>query len=221
MRIQSKILLSFAIALVITSAASAQGRRMPWTEDEVDAAISLQVAGQSYHLQGKAECQHEPAAYIYSVPSEMWIVHQNDGRRSVSLSLWRPRSASGDMFSLSVGTRGKSYLVNTIKPGGAVKGSGKMTVIRSGAGGTFTINAALTGSVNGQVVNKLTVSGTALDYGQSGFEFTLGNAPVASNKLLTLQLLDQSGNPQASDVLIITYNDCKKNLILVRFKKSN
>jgi len=57
------------------------------------------------------------------------------------------------MFSLSVGTRGKSYLVNTIKPGGAVKGSGKMTVTRSGAGGTFTINAttadgaAITGTI--------------------------------------------------------------------------
>ena len=153
MRIQSKILLSFAIALTITSAASAQGRRMPWTRDEVDAAISLQVAGQPYRFEGKAECEHSPVASIYGVMSEMWSVHQNDGQRSVNLTLWHPRSASGDMFSLSVGTRGKAYLVNTVKPGGAVKGSGKMTVTRSGAGGTFTINAtaadgaAITGTV--------------------------------------------------------------------------
>ena len=141
MRIQSKMLLSFAIALTITSAASAQRPGMSAMRDEVDVAITLQVAGQPYQFEGKAECQHEPAAYIYSVPSEMWSVHQYDGRRSVNLSLWRPRNVSDDMFSLSVGTRGKSYLVNTIKPGGAVKGSGKMTVTRSGAGGTFTINA--------------------------------------------------------------------------------
>ncbi len=78
----------------------------------------------------------------------------------------------------------------------------------------------LTGSVSGSVVNSITVSGTALDYGPSGFEFKLGNVPVASDKLLTLQLLDQNGVPQASNVYIVTYNDCKRNLILIRFKKS-
>lgn len=78
----------------------------------------------------------------------------------------------------------------------------------------------LSGTLDGEPIEKLTVSGTALDYGQSGFEFELGTTPVASNKLLTLQLLDQSGVPQADDVRILTYDDCKKNLILVRFKKS-
>ncbi len=77
----------------------------------------------------------------------------------------------------------------------------------------------LTGSLNGQVINSLTVSGTALDYGPSGFEFKLGNTPVASDKLLTLQLLDQNGNLQSSNIYLVTYNDCKRNLILVRFKK--
>lgn len=77
----------------------------------------------------------------------------------------------------------------------------------------------LAGSIGGDAVNVLTVSGTALDYGPSGFEFKLGVAPVASDKLLTLQLLDQNGVPQASNVYVVTYNDCKRNLILVRFKK--
>jgi hypothetical protein len=57
-----------------------------------------------------------------------------------------------------------------------------------------------------------------LQFGQSGFEFMLGDKPIASNKLLTLQLLGQDGLPKAENVYIITYNDCKKNLILVRFK---
>ena len=76
----------------------------------------------------------------------------------------------------------------------------------------------LTGSINGQPVEKLTVSGTALDYGQSGFEFELGKSPVASNKLLILQLFNQAGERQADDIPIVTYDDCNKNLILVRFK---
>ncbi len=78
----------------------------------------------------------------------------------------------------------------------------------------------LTGTWDGSIIDKLTVSGTALDYGQSGYEFELGTAPVASSKLLTLQLLDQAGLPLANNVYIITYNDCKRNLILVRFKKN-
>jgi hypothetical protein len=78
----------------------------------------------------------------------------------------------------------------------------------------------LTGSFNGKPVDKLTVSGTALDYGQSGFEFYLGDTPVASSKLLTLQLLDQGGLPLSENVYIVTYNDCKKNLILVRYKEN-
>ncbi len=78
----------------------------------------------------------------------------------------------------------------------------------------------LTGTFNGKNVDKLTVSGTALDYGQSGFEFLLGTTPVASNKLLTLQLLDQGGLPLADNVYIVTYSDCKKNLVLVRYKEN-
>jgi hypothetical protein len=77
----------------------------------------------------------------------------------------------------------------------------------------------LTGKLNDQPVEKLTVSGTALDYGPAGFEFKLGTTPVDSNSL-RLQLLDQSGIAQAQDVAIVTYEDCSKNLILVRFKKN-
>jgi hypothetical protein len=97
-------------------------------------------------------------------------------------------------------------------------GIGGSVVDSSGAPVLF-MTLHLTGSLGGDPVEKLTVSGTALDYGQSGFEFTLGTTPVASNKLLHLQLLDQSGARLAEAVPIITYADCDKNLILVRFKK--
>jgi hypothetical protein len=78
----------------------------------------------------------------------------------------------------------------------------------------------LTGTLSGKPVNLTTVSGVSPDYGQSGFEFVLGTTPVASTQPLTLQLLDQAGLPLAQNVYIVTYNDCKKNLIIVRFKKN-
>lgn len=92
------------------------------------------------------------------------------------------------------------------------------SVVDSSNAPVLFMTLRLSGSINGQPVEKLTVSGTALDYGQSGFEFDLGKTPVASNKLLILQLFNQAGQRQADDIPIVTYNDCSKNLILVRFK---
>jgi hypothetical protein len=78
----------------------------------------------------------------------------------------------------------------------------------------------LVGTYNGKTVNITTVSGISTDYGRSGFEFVLGTAPISSRGDLYLQLLDQAGLPLSENVYIDTYNDCKKNLVLVRFKKN-
>ena len=103
-----------------------------------------------------------------------------------------------------------------------------------GIGGTITDASgadisqqviALAGAFNGQTVFFPTVSGLVPAYGRSGFEFNLGNLlhlttlPVASNHTLYLQVLDQAGQPQSDNIYINTYNDCSKNLVLVRFKK--
>ena len=135
MRIQSRIILSLAIALTITSAASAQ--------EEVGVAITLQVAGQPYHFEGKAACSHVPVASIHNEVAERWEVQQIDNRRAVMLTLWHPRSKSSDIFTLSVQIGSEGYLLSTTKSGkgGSVRGSGKVGFTRSGAGGTFTINA--------------------------------------------------------------------------------
>ncbi len=160
MRIQNKIVLSFAIALAITSAASAQSGRAPVMPDEVGVAIALQVAGQPYQFEGKAACQHAPVASIYNVMAEMWILRQIDSQRAIQLTLWHPKNMSGDIFLLSVQTGSKAYLVDTFISdksksgrGRSVVGSGKVSFTPSGAGGTFTINAmtldgaAITGTI--------------------------------------------------------------------------
>jgi hypothetical protein len=78
----------------------------------------------------------------------------------------------------------------------------------------------LRGTLNGSTVEQQTVSGINKEYGPSGFEFVLGNAPVASNKTLNVQLVDQQNIPLSDPVQITTSTDCGKNLVMIRFKKN-
>ena len=78
----------------------------------------------------------------------------------------------------------------------------------------------LRGTLNGTTVEQQTVTGINKEYGQSGYEFVLGNAPVESRGTLYVQLVDLQNIPMSDKVFLNTSTDCTKNLILVRFKKN-
>jgi hypothetical protein len=78
----------------------------------------------------------------------------------------------------------------------------------------------IAGTYNGKTKSEPTVSGVALAYGKSGYEFFLGTVPIFSRGELYIQILDQAGLPLSDNIYIDTYNDCSKNLALVRFKKN-
>jgi hypothetical protein len=79
----------------------------------------------------------------------------------------------------------------------------------------------LGGSVPGKVFNPplTTLSGLERAYGPSGFEFNPGIQPVASSNSLWVQLSNQAGSALSNQVFLTTYNDCKRNLIYVRFQQ--
>lgn len=77
----------------------------------------------------------------------------------------------------------------------------------------------LAGTLSGNRIELTTLSGVSPDYGKAGFEFMLGNVPLASNNELYIQLLDQEGLPLSEKVFLSTSTDCQMNLILVRFRK--
>ena len=81
------------------------------------------------------------------------------------------------------------------------------------------IRVALTGWLPGHTVSLLSLTGTALQYGPSGYEFTLADAPDATSGQLKIQLMDQSDLPLSDFVVLDTYIECEKNLILVDFKQ--
>jgi hypothetical protein len=78
----------------------------------------------------------------------------------------------------------------------------------------------LRGTLNGSTIEQQTVSGINKEYGPSGFEFVLGNAPVESNKTLFVQLVDQQNIPLSDPVQVTTSTECNKNLVMIRFKKN-
>jgi len=78
----------------------------------------------------------------------------------------------------------------------------------------------LAGTYDGKSVELTTVSGVSPEYGKSGFEFVLNDTPINSRNKIYIQLLDQAGLPLSEKISIDTSSDCKKNLVLVRFKKN-
>lgn len=94
------------------------------------------------------------------------------------------------------------------------------TVVDSNGSQIVGMVVVLRGTLNGKTVEQPTVTGINKEYGESGFEFVLGNAPVATNKTLYVQLVDLQNIPLSDPVYITTSSDCSKNLVLVRFKKN-
>jgi hypothetical protein len=78
----------------------------------------------------------------------------------------------------------------------------------------------LGGSLNDKLVNRMMLSGNVPAYGTSGFEFILGNHPVASTQELWIQLFDNTGKPLTEKISFDTYDDCQKNLVMIVFTKT-
>jgi len=65
--------------------------------------------------------------------------------------------------------------------------------------------------------NTMSLTGLALNYGRSGYEFKLADLPMPSKGLLWLQLLNQSGGPLSDKIYFDTYDNCDQNLIIIDF----
>ena len=95
------------------------------------------------------------------------------------------------------------------------------TVVDANNSPIIGVVVVLRGSLNGNSIEQQqNLSGINKEYGPSGFEFVLGNAPIASSKTLYVQLVDMAGIPLSEKAFVTTSTECGKNLVLVRFKKN-
>ena len=75
------------------------------------------------------------------------------------------------------------------------------------------------GTLLGETVDLMTVSGVSQAYGKSGFEFVLGEVPVTSENTLYIRLFDTAGLPLSDQIFFSTSPECDKNLVLVHFNQ--
>jgi hypothetical protein len=81
------------------------------------------------------------------------------------------------------------------------------------------ITLMLGGNLDYKTLYQLSLTGTALQYGPAGFEFTVAEKPVNSNQAVWVQLFDQAMIPLSSRVYFDTVEDCDRNLILLNFRQ--
>lgn len=77
----------------------------------------------------------------------------------------------------------------------------------------------LGGAFNGAPVDMVRMTGMDSQYGPGGYEFTLGDQPLASAQSLWLQLFDHAMIPLSEKVYFDTYSGCDSNLILINFNQ--
>jgi hypothetical protein len=127
---------------------------------------------------------------------------------------------SGYIYEIQAGS---PYYINNLyypEKGCNWMGVGGQVVDMSGAPVTGLI-IRLGGALTGLQLSPplLSLTGVAPNYGQSGYEFTLADKPIASRASLWLQLLDQAGIALSRQFSFDTFAECEKNLIIINFKQ--
>lgn len=79
----------------------------------------------------------------------------------------------------------------------------------------------LGGMLDEVVISQLKLSGSAPLYGDSGFEFELGNQPIASTESIWIQLFDNTGSAMTERIFFDTFEDCSQNLVMVTFTRDH
>lgn len=75
----------------------------------------------------------------------------------------------------------------------------------------------ISGTLNGQTIDLLGVTGNAEQYGAGGYDIQLGTTPIASTGTLSIQLFDLSGKPLSEKMSFDTSADCSQNVVLINF----
>ncbi len=92
-------------------------------------------------------------------------------------------------------------------------------VFNSGGNPIINMVVVVEGMLDGENVELMALTGMATDYGAGGYEIQLADKLVNSTGSLTVTIYDLAGTQLTDPVLINTYTDCTKGLIIANFKQ--
>ena len=75
----------------------------------------------------------------------------------------------------------------------------------------------LQGIIAGELVDLMAVSQSVPALGPGGYLFTIADHPLETDGSLWMQVFDQAGLPKTGKILLKTYGDCERNLLVVNF----
>jgi hypothetical protein len=81
------------------------------------------------------------------------------------------------------------------------------------------VTVMLGGTLAGKTLYQLSLTGTALQYGQAGYEFTIADLAVKSKQTAWVALFDQAMIPLSGKIYFDSFDDCSQNLILINFRQ--
>jgi hypothetical protein len=81
----------------------------------------------------------------------------------------------------------------------------------------LNIVVRVTGTLNGNPVDKISLTGTVTEYGPSGYEIKLADQAISSNATLIIQLMDLQAQPLSNPLPFNTSSDCSQNVTLINF----
>ena len=91
------------------------------------------------------------------------------------------------------------------------------SIVDTGGAALLFYPIELGGSLDGEVISQLKLSGSAVNYGDSGFEFQLADHPIASTQELYLQVFEETLGALTGKIYFDTFDDCNRNLVIVTF----
>ena len=134
-------------------------------------------------------------------------------------------TAASGYYSFELKSAPSAIQASLLKPeladqGGECNWMGVGGQVMDVQGSPYTgVGVQLGGQIDGRTILLTSLTGTALQYGQAGYEFKISDVPYSTVHNFWLRLVDQSNLPLSERVYFDTYEDCNKNLIIIHFKQ--
>lgn len=112
------------------------------------------------------------------------------------------------------------YLSNFVHPDRGCEWAGIAGQVFDASGATKSgLVVSVFGQLDGQAVDSVTLTGLPASraYGPGGYELVLGDHPAQSQGSLSVQVFDQNGDALTAPLVVDTFADCAKNLVLANF----